>query len=351
MDSGGRTGRPRAAHRLHPLTHSCPARPTAKDEERPEADPRRALILIIGWIPTCAGEQQALPSAYLSGMEPRVLQPDLFERFPRRPYCAGAKDRRRLIRSRATAMGMPYIQPNAPQVRFWMVYDVDRPQAAMAWEDGGLPPPTLTVARRDRDDSAHLYYGLQVPVRMADPEDASRAMRYAASIELGMTRQLEADLAYTGQLAKTPAHPAWRTLYGLGLYDLGDLAEYVRELPKIPTRREAIRTGIGRNVELFDCTRFWAYRHARDYTRGPFEAWRDAVLERAMLLNADLFCTPLAIAEVRHTAKSIAGWVWKTQRGRENQFVRIQAYRSGRAAAARSSESMSLTAALAEASL
>lgn len=268
-----------------------------------------------------------------------MLQPDLFDRFPRRPYCAPAKDARRRIRGRSSALGYPYVQPNAPQVRFWLVYDVDRPQAAMAWEDGDLPPPTLTVARRDRDDSAHLWYGLRVPVAMADPEDASRAMRYAAAVELGMTRQLDADLAYTGQLAKTPTHPAWRTLHGPQLYDLDELAEHVRELPKLPTRSEAIRTGIGRNVELFDTTRFWAYRHARDYKRGPFEAWRDAVLERAMLLNADLFTEPLAVAEVRHTAKSIAGWVWSRERAMTAQFHLHQTHRSRRAAVARASKS------------
>ena len=275
-----------------------------------------------------------------------MLQPDLFDRLPRRPYCAPAKDAPRRIRPRSSALGYPYIQPNAPQVRFWLVYDVDRPQAAMAWEDGDLPPPTLTVARRDRDDSAHLWYGLRVPVVMADPEDASRAMRYAAAVELGMTRQLDADLAYTGQLAKTPTHPVWRTLYGPQLYDLGDLAEYVRELPRLPTRREAIRTGIGRNVELFDCTRFWAYRHARDFKRGPFEAWRDAVLERAMILNADLFTEPLPVAEVRHTAKSIAGWVWARQRGLDARFAATQRHRGKLSGATRHSTAEAVRASL-----
>lgn len=266
-----------------------------------------------------------------------MIQPDLFDRFPHRPYCADAKDARRIIRPRSTALGRPYIQPNAPAVRFWLVYDVDREGAAMAWEDGQLPPPTFTVARRDRSDSAHLWYGLRVPVAMADPDDASRAMRYAAAVELGMTRQLAADLAYSGQLAKTPEHPIWRTLRGPGLYDLGDLAEYVRELPKLPTRREAIRTGIGRNVELFDTVRFWAYRHARDYKAGRFEEWHVAVRDRAQIINCDLFCDPLPGPEVSHTAKSIARWVWARQRALDAQFSTIQTARSRRAAAARTS--------------
>lgn len=268
-----------------------------------------------------------------------MLQLELLDRLPRRPYCAEAKDARRRIRTRSSALDYPYVQPNAPAVRFWLVFDIDRPQAAAAWEDGDLPPPTLTVARRDRDDSAHLWYGLRVPVLMANPEDASRAMRYAAAVELGMTRQLQADAAYTGHLAKTPEHHAWRTLRGPQLYDLGDLAEHVRELPRLPSRRDAIRTGIGRNVELFDCVRFWAYRHARDFKHGPFEAWRDAVLQRAMLLNADLFSDPLAAGEVRHTAKSIAAWVWTRQRGLDARFAMIQTHRSRRAAGARSAQS------------
>lgn len=264
-----------------------------------------------------------------------MLQADLFDRLPRRPYCADAKDGRRLIRPARSAVRRPYIQPNAPAVRLNLVFDIDRPSAGLAWEDGDLPPPTFTVARRDRSDSAHLWYGLRVPVRMADPEDASRAMRYAAAIELGMTRQLGADLAYTATLAKTPHHPEWRTFRSPHLYDLDDLAEYVRELPRLPTRREAIRTGIGRNVELFDCTRFWAYRHARDHKHGPFEPWQAAVFERAMLLNADLFAEPLAVAEVHHVAKSIARWVWTRQRGLDARFKAIQTHRGRRSGAAR----------------
>jgi len=260
-----------------------------------------------------------------------MLQPELFERFPRRPYCAVAKDAPRRIRGRQQALGRPYIQPNAPAVRFWLVYDVDRPQAALAWEDADLPPPTFTVARRDRSDSAHLWYGLNVPVRMSDPQDASHAMRYAAAVELGMTQQMGADLAYSGALAKTPHHGEWRTLRGPGLYDLGDLAEHVRQLPRLPTRSEAIRTGIGRNVELFDCLRFWAYQAARRYKAAPFEAWHAAVRERGQILNADLFTSPLTGAEVNHTVKSIARWVWAQQRARDAAWSRTQTARSHRA--------------------
>lgn len=278
-----------------------------------------------------------------------MQQVALFDRLPRRPYCAEAKDAPRLIRTAGSAIRRPYIQPNTPAVRLNLVFDVDRPGAGLAWEDADLPPPTFTVARRDRGDSAHLWYGLRVPVRMSDPEDASHAMRYAAAVELGMTRQMGADLAYTAALAKTPDHGAWRTFRSPNLYDLGDLAEYVRDLPKLPTRREAIRTGIGRNVELFDCTRFWAYRHARDFTRGPFEAWHSAVIERAMLLNADLFASPLDFMEVRHTAKSVAKWVWTQQRRREAAFRLQQTNRGRRSGAVRLTAAQSLTSAILEA--
>jgi hypothetical protein len=275
-------------------------------------------------------------------------QLNLFDILPRRPYCADAKDGLRLIRSAASAIRRPYIQPNTPALRLNLVFDVDREGAGMVWDDASLPPPTFTVARRDRGDSAHLWYGLRVPVRMADPEDASRAMRYAAAVELGMTRQLGADLAYTAAMAKTPTHSEWRTFRGPTLYDLDELADYVRELPKLPSRREAIRTGIGRNVELFDCTRFWAYRHARDHKSGSFEQWHATVRERAMLLNSDLFSDPLSAAEVFHTAKSIARWVWSKERAMTAAFHNRQAARSRSAAKVRSATSAALTTAIIE---
>lgn len=272
-----------------------------------------------------------------------MFQPDLFAVLPRRPYCADAKDSPRLIRSAAAAVKRPYIQPNTPALRLNLVFDVDREGAGMAWEDADLPPPTFSVARRDRGDSCHLWYSLAVPVRMADPGDSSRAMRYAAAVELGMTRQLGADLAYTAAMAKTPTHHDWRTFYGPQLYELGELADYVRELPKLPTRREAIRTGIGRNVELFDCVRFWAYRHARDHKAGSFADWHAAVRERALLLNCDLFADPLGTGEVLHTAKSIARWVWAQQRSRDAEFKALQRHRSTAAAKVRKASSESLT--------
>ena len=97
----------------------------------------------------------------------------------------------------------------------------------------------------------------------------------------------------------------------------------------------AIRTGIGRNVELFDCTRFWAYRHARDHKNGLFEQWHAAVRERAMFFNADLFSDPLGTAEVLHTAKSIARWVWFKEREMTAAFHSRQTARSKNAAKAR----------------
>lgn len=251
-------------------------------------------------------------------------QLDLFARLPRRPYCATAKDAPRRIRPQALALGYPYIQPNPPQVVCWLVFDIDRPQAAVAWEDADLPAPSFTVARRDRSDSAHLWYGLRIPVKKADQD--TRSMRFAAAIESGMQHQLNADLAYSGMLAKTPEHPVWRTLRGPGVYDLEDLAQHLRQLPKLPTRTEAIKTGIGRNVELFDTTRQWAYRAVKRFD--SYDGWHAAVRERAQILNASLFSNPLPGPEVNHTAKSIAGWVWKNHT--TGGFSRIQSARAKR---------------------
>jgi hypothetical protein len=101
------------------------------------------------------------------------------------------------------------------------------------------------------------------------------------------------------------------------------------DLPNKPPKRLGIRRGIGRNVELFDRLRFWAYKWLGDYkASGDFERWGRAVLSQCEKYND--FAQTLPRSEVVATAKSVAKWTWQKYTGRmdDKDFSRLQATRA-----------------------
>jgi hypothetical protein len=241
------------------------------------------------------------------------LELELFtpERLPRRPYCADDLEHGLKIRPCSTAMRLPYLQLNPPHLRFWMLFDVDREGAAMAWEDANLPKPAW-AAMNPANGHAHLAYALSAPVLVA--ENARREpIRFLQGIEGAYRHALDADRAYSGLISKNPTHARWRTLYGLQkLWDLHELAEYGdvhRYIPRHAKKPEEY--GLGRNCIVFDFVRLWAYQHIKAAKqRGNFVLWLADCTERGLARNGD-FTHPLDSREVGHITKSVATWVWR----------------------------------------
>jgi len=224
---------------------------------------------------------------------------------PRRPYCANEKNGAR-VRPRSVALGAPYLQLNPPAHCAWLLLDVDRNGAASAWLDGSLPPPTYIAINRE-NGHAHFGYALAAPVCTTD---AARVgpMRYLAAIEHACTARLGADFAFAGPLAKNPLHPLWQVWEPANAptYELGYLAEFV----DLPSRLAPRPAGLGRNCDLFDGLRTWAYSAVRGFWRpGGEDAWRAAVRQQAEALNT--FAVPLGLAEVAGIARSVARYVWR----------------------------------------
>ncbi|NMF90729.1 replication initiation protein [Aromatoleum petrolei] len=244
-------------------------------------------------------------------------------RLPRRPYCSDDLSRGLVIRPAATALRHRHLQPNAPLEVAWLVFDLDYPGAAFAWEKARLPPPTLTVVNPE-NAHAHLFYGLTTPVGMSDAaRDAP--IRYAAALQAAFLVKLCADPGYAGLIAKNPFHDAWRALWVQHLFDLCELAEYV-DLPKRRPQLEVL--GLGRNCSLFDELRAWAYQWVREYKRNDstVEQWHRAVLGQAEKLNA--FTVPLSFTEVKAVARSVAKWTWRNFS--DESFSAIQSARGKR---------------------
>ena len=86
------------------------------------------------------------------------------------------------------------------------------------------------------------------------------------------------------------------------------LSDYL-DLSPYNARRHIPDYGLGRNCNLFERTRIWAYKAIRQGWP-EYEQWKAAVLERALGYNSQ-FEAPLPVAEVKATAKSIAKWTFE----------------------------------------
>lgn len=252
------------------------------------------------------------------------------DRLPRKPYCTDHLGDGLRIRQLRSAMRKQYIQLNPPNLYFWLTLDIDRPGGALAWEDGGLPPPAFAVANRE-NGHAHITWGLSAPVLTT--EAARQApLRYLNAVRKAYTVAAGADRGYSGMITKNPTHKHWRTLYGAPrLWELQELAEYADlNVSKFEDRTSpADEVGVGRNVALFDNVRKWSYTEIRLF-RGPgrkhFEVWAAHVLHQVETRNGD-FREPLPFSEVKAIAKSVAKWTWAQDPFAEARFKERQAYR------------------------
>ena len=206
----------------------------------------------------------------------------------------------------------------APDPPGWMTalrfdIDIDSEGGGAAWIEAELPAPNLVVINPS-NGHAHLIYLLGGWIR-TDFGDPSRlkVVRYAAAIERAYAVALGADKAYNGRFHHNPLSDAYVTKVGRDApYSLVELAQYV---DLVTPAVKPVSIGIGRNVEVFDRLRRWAYTAIADWKIGTHDAWHEAVAHRASQLAAYVGAAsprgPLKQNEVGHIAKSVARWVWE----------------------------------------
>ena len=201
-----------------------------------------------------------------------------------------------------------YIQANGPTHKYWLVFDVDKPNASLDWYDSGAPAPNIVATNRD-NGHAHLIYGLEVSIRTA-PDGRSAPLRYAAAVENALREKLGADIGYAGLICKNPLNPHWQvSTWESCLYNLDWLADYV-DLSAYSGRKRLPDYGLGRNCNLFDYLSTWAYKAIRQGWP-EYERWLEACLTRAEGYNKKTFKEPLPQSEIKATAKSVARWTHK----------------------------------------
>ena len=234
------------------------------------------------------------------------------QNLPAKPYCTDELGYL-IIRSLETAIRKRYIQPNKPTDLRWLVYDIDRADAGTLWMDTNTPIPNI-ITLTPSNGHGHYLYGLEVPVYL---QHGSREnpYRYAAAIDIALTRELDADQGYAKLITKNPLHESWSVaVLRDKSYTLDELATHLDLGRNLDRRSYTEPVGLGRNCHMFDRARKWAYKAFR---KGGFQSgflrhdfWDYKVWSVCQGINME-FTDPLPESEVKATAKSISKWTWK----------------------------------------
>ena len=159
---------------------------------------------------------------YIQAEQLELFNPN---RLPQAPYCTRGKGEAVVIRRLQSALRNPLIQINLPVLTWWLVFDIDHPQAAVmagrriATAQLGCSQPV----KRPCTHGLRPFYSCKNcwPWHI-------KALRYFAAVYDAMAVALKADLNYSGLLTKNPTHEKWRTEWVYNaLYELSELAEYV----------------------------------------------------------------------------------------------------------------------------
>lgn len=269
---------------------------------------------------------------------PTTDQLALFEASyrPQRPLCGPSKNGPYRRRERSAALSeSPYIETNPACIQSLIITDVDAGDVAGLPQLVGLPPESWAVRTRNELGSGHIGYALATPVVLTDAAHR-RPINLLARVEWGIRDVLGGDAAYAGRIMKNPLSPGpfqdtlWPQDVSFPTYTLRELASALSDLGALPSPGDPRprQSGVGRNVDLFDRTRTWAYRAIKRYWNSGFSEWSEVVHAKAAILNLDLEREgriPLPDREILHLSRSISKWVWS--RFTPESFSEIQAQR------------------------
>lgn len=235
--------------------------------------------------------------------------------LPQKPYCTDDLSFGLKIRPAELAIKKRYLQYNKPTDLRWFVYDIDRPTAHFDWYDCKVPSPNITVMNR-QNGHAHLFYGLEVPVHMHTTAKKN-PIRFASSIDVSLIKSLEADEHFAELICKNPFNDFWDTkVWREASYDLAELADSLDLSAYKDERIRLPEIGLGRNCNLFDSTRFYAYREIRKPAQNYlFDELYSEVdfIDRCICYarHHNIFETPLPEKEILSIGKSVGKWVYR----------------------------------------
>ncbi len=265
---------------------------------------------------------------------------NFISQLPLKPYCSNDLDNGIKIRKKEKALEMLYIQANQPAIQTCLLFDIDETNCFYKFEEVSLPVPHFITKS---PQSGRCHYGYILKNGVCKTQQARlKPLRYASAIENGIANKLGSDPNYVGLITKNPLNSHWSPFwFGAELYDLDYLADFVN-LDKQKENAKTENYGLGRNVNLFDDLRHWAYKRALSFkSSSSFENWMKEIERQAINLNA--VCNPqnpLPFSEIKATARSIGKWTWRNFNS--ETFSLIQSQRAKLAAKKKSNKTKDL---------
>ena len=236
------------------------------------------------------------------------------DKLAHRPYCSDNLDYGLAIRNKLVAKEKKYIQANQPFMVNWLCFDVDYAGVLeTTFKEKFLPAPNFLIENPENKHS-HLLYGLVTGVCSSN-HARHHPLRYLASVEYSLRKELKADEGFSGLIIKNPLNDNWNT-YEIekNLWDLGDLADYLTLPKKLPKKAQLI--GLGRNCTLFELTRKFAYAQITLFrTSSTKEQFHQCIMGYVQTQNTS-FSQPLQFNECKSISRSISNWTWKNYRQR-----------------------------------
>lgn len=249
----------------------------------------------------------------------------LKSQIPLKPYASNDLDFGLTIQNKNKALDMLYLQVNHPLYLHTLVFDIDKENCFYEYENAHLPTPSFITKSPD-SGRCHYGYMLNAPITSGE-KSRQKPVKFARALYYNMANRLGADLSYAGLITKNPYSSHWSPFWsGVELYELNDLADCFDELNK-PEKRENTGLAFGRNVEMFDTIRIWAYKNVLKYkNESTFEKFFNELLLKCQMHNSYLNTNDLLpYNEIKSTSKSIAKWCWNNFDNEE--FSKIQSNR------------------------
>ena len=228
----------------------------------------------------------------------------LFQKnLPQYPYATNDFSDGLFRHRRVDAPKYKYIQHNPSNSIHSIVVDIDHD----VYPDDIEPRPNIVVSNKD-NAKAHAIYLLKPGVHLNE-HSKRKPIVFAESVMTGLTRRLGGDPSYSHLICKNPLNDSYRIHSDRAeLYDLTELADWLpsKSLNKQPSFESS---PYGRNSQVFDWCRSWAYIAIRQYVTQSFEDFHTGVLTRCVELNLNVYL-PMTLKEIKTIAKSISTWVW-----------------------------------------
>ena len=211
----------------------------------------------------------------------------LKSQIPLKPYATNDLEFGLTIQNKNKALDMLYLQVNHPLYLHTMIFDLDKENCFYEFENAHLPIPSFITKSPD-SGRCHYGYMLNAPITSTE-KSRQKPVKFARALYYNMATRLGADLGYAGLITKNPYSPHWSPFWsGADLYELNDLADCFDDLEE-PKKRENTEFAFGRNVEMFDTIRKWAYKNVLKYkNESSFNDFQNELLLKCQMHNAYL---------------------------------------------------------------